>query len=153
MSGGRDGESYPASCIRGLRKKEWIVDDPGGEARVSGEAFMPEKPVTPRDWCEDWLETSINWEDDETVASKTRAQRADKGYPLNPHGVARLTVQAIEETRRVTRVDERLRFERRALHALPHHGNVLFHHQLPKPLQRMVAGTLALASILLGDQA
>jgi hypothetical protein len=153
MSGGRDGESYPASCLRGLRKKEWIVEDPGGETRVNGEAFMPEKQVEPRDWCESWLETSVNWEDDEAVANRTRAQRTEKGHPLNPHGVARLTVEAIEDARRVTRVDERLRFERRPLPDLPHHGNVLFDHQLPKPMQRMVAGTLALASVVLTDSA
>ncbi|MGQ0594332.1 MAG: hypothetical protein ACT4QB_17305 [Gammaproteobacteria bacterium] len=151
MSAGRPGETYPAACLRGLRKKEWIVEDPKSGLRVCGDAFTPEKAAEPRDWCENWLETSVNWEDDHTVVGETRAQRSEKGHPLNPQGVARLTVDAIEESRRLVRVDARLRYERRSQPGLEHHGNVLFDHQLPKQMQRMVAGALALASIVVTD--
>jgi hypothetical protein len=151
MSAGRPGETYPAACLRGLRKREWIFEDTDSGLRAHGEAFTPEKPAQPRDWCENWLETSVNWEDDHAVVGTTRDQRSKKGYLLNTHGVARLTVDAIEKVRRFARVDARLRYERRALPGLEHHGNVLFDHQLPKQMQRMVAGALALASILVTD--
>jgi hypothetical protein len=41
-----------------------------------------------------------------------------------------------------------LRYERRPLLDLPHHGNLLIAGELPKVTQRVIAGALALMSVI-----
>lgn len=150
MDGGRPGESYPPSCLRGLRKRDWIVEDPRRGPTVHGGAFEPDPPQGSRDWSDGWFEISVNWEDDTTIVEAARSQRSSRDLPLNPYGVARLAVEDIEHARVFLRTANDLRYERRSLPNLPHHGNLLIAGELPRATQRMIAGTLALMSVIVG---
>jgi len=99
----------------------------------------------------EWLETSVNWEDDDHAVAFTRAQRSEKGQPLNPHGVVRLPLPAIEHCMANTPIPKTLARERRVVTGNRYHGNLLFEPSMPKQMIRQLAGMLALASKLVPE--
>lgn len=139
--GGRGGETYPLGCFRGLRKSEWVQGD-----RASGDAFTPDGVADPESWRPGSGEVSVNWDDDADTLGFTRDQRSDRGFSLNQHGVARLTVEDIESCRQTLRLFELLWYERKPLASNRYHGNLLFQKELPKQFKRAIAGALGLAS-------
>lgn len=129
------GDGLPSYCLRGLRRKDWIVD-----SNISALAFAPE-PSTSAHRDDGMAETSINWEDDETAIAFTLERRGH-----SEHGVARLPREEIDHIRRLQSCIAKLEYERRALDDNPFHGNLLYAVNCGKPLERMIAGFLALAS-------
>jgi hypothetical protein len=140
----------PGSCLRGIRRQEWLYRSDEG-VHVHQVAFMPEESAMPAADERGWLETSVNWEDDDGAVSFTRAQRTDKGHSLNAHGVARLATTAVHGWIQAAPIRDTLSCERRPLPDNRYHGNLLFHSSLPKPMLRMLAGALALKSRLVPD--
>ncbi len=109
---------------------------------------MPDESARTAEDGRVWRETSVNWEDDGSALPFTRAQTSEKGHPLNPHGVARLGTAAVHRWIQVAPVADTLSCERRPLDGNRYHGNLLFRSTLPKQMQRMLAGVLALQSRL-----
>lgn len=134
----------PSHCLRGIRKKDFLVED---ASALHGAAFEPD-PRTSEHRAGGAAETSINWEDDARVLTMTL-----RNQQLAAHGVARLPRTAIEDANHLpnlatlsARSGERglLFHERAPLPDNPHHGNILFARELPKPLMRLLAGYLAM---------
>lgn len=134
----------PSHCLRGIRKKDFLVE--GASALHSG-AFEPD-PRTAEHRTDGAAETSINWEDDALVVRMTL-----RNQQLAAHGVARLPRTVIEAANHLPNLarlsarssEPRLLFHERApLPDNPHHGNILFARELPKPLMRLLAGYLAM---------
>ena len=150
MSASPGAVEFPAHCLRGLRKQSWLYQTTNG-FHVHQEAFYPDEQGRLEEEYSGWKETSINWEDDEHALRFTREQKSEKGQPLNPHGVARLSLSAIEHCMANTPILNTFTRERRAIPNNRYHGNLLFDPSLPRQMLRMLAGTLALTSRLVTE--
>jgi len=137
---------FPDSCLRGLHKKDYLT-----VRGVSAAAFEPD-PRTAADREDGGQETSINWEDDETVQELTLSQRDARGNICYPHGIARLPRAWIDRVNELPGSESTLTYERRPTLAdpdrpdNPYHGNLVFRADLPTRAVRMIAGALALAA-------
>jgi hypothetical protein len=150
MPAEKGAQELPPCCLRGIRKRGWLYEAPSGSF-VHQEAFMPGETCSVEGNGTGWLETSINWEDDDRAVEFTRAQKSEKGQLLNPHGVVRLPVTAIDHCMANTPIAKTFARERRVLTGNRYHGNLLFEPSLPKQMIRMLAGMLALASKLVPE--
>jgi len=130
---------FPATCLRGLRKPNWVVD---GQF-VDTEAFIPNrKPTVPRH--DGGLETSVNWEDNPSVE---RFTLSDKN--IAPHGAARIATADIENTSRTVKVITKpLACERAAHPRNPYHGNIVYSASTPRIVEKQLAAALAMKSIV-----
>ena len=90
-------------------------------------------------------ETSVNWEDDESVLQITLIDRT-----IAEHGAARLQlVEIYHAASGVRNVQSPLKPERMHRIGNPHHGNIVFARDLVKLQQRQLASALALKSSLI----
>ncbi|WP_146140625.1 hypothetical protein [Haliangium sp. UPWRP_2] len=104
---------------------------------MGSEAFLPDERTGEK--REDGaLETSINWEDGPTALALLQEKRIQ-----SEHGIARLARKTIDNLEGAQGL---LSYERCSLEDNPYHGNILFSKQMPKPLQKMAAAALTLAS-------
>jgi hypothetical protein len=113
------------------------VDDDG---LVLLDAFLPSYKCPNGD-----QETSINWEDDETVEAKTLADRSHA-----EHGAARLPLSELAQIVRKDSASGFLFAERTdpTPHDNPHHGDIVYRqHCQPKRI-KMLANRLAIDSKL-----
>jgi hypothetical protein len=133
LAASRGKQLLPHACLRGLRKKDWVVED-----AVSTLAFTSE--VVERK--DGGREVSVNWEDDAGVEARTLSQ------PNAQHGAARVTVSRIEQINEGT-APPWLGCERAALEDNPHHGNIVYGKSVTKHVEKMIAATLALHSQLI----
>jgi hypothetical protein len=131
---------FPASCLRGIRKQNQITPEGG----VSAEVFYPDRR-TAENRKDGGAEISINWEDEETVLVFTLEFKVGGQYQF-PHGAVRLALSEIDRINRLPSSTGALTYERTPLPDNPHHGNIVFRAGLSKPMERMVAATLALAA-------
>ena len=105
------------------------------------EAFLPDERTAARR-ADGGSETSVNWEDTESVADLTRRQ------PGSSMGVARLSLAEIRRIARGPNVKDALLAERKIDDvANPHHGNLVFPKGMPKVQMKMIANALALESV------
>jgi hypothetical protein len=125
----------PACCLRALRKGDWV-----SQGQVTSLAFVPE-PWKPGGREDGGHETSISWEDDDTVLAFTMRRRDQSGY-----GVARLSRAQIDVVRQLKHCLGALSYERARLVDNHFHGNLVFDKRSLKPTQKMIAAALALGS-------
>jgi hypothetical protein len=129
------GPPLPASCLRGLKKADWVKD-----SIVLTAAFLPDER-TAENRQDGGAEVSVHWEDDSTVEQRALADARQAA-----HGLARLQRARIDWLNGVENCLAALLCERRKLETNPHHGNVVFRAGLGKTHVGMIAGALALAS-------
>ena len=128
----------PSTCLRGLRRKDWVVD-----GLVATEAFVPSKTAEQREDL--GLETSVNWEDDTSVLEFTLADQN-----IAQHGAARVLTDEIRHLSRTTvAVTMPLSCERKRLAGNPYHGNIVYSAKTPQLLQKQLAAALASKSKLI----
>jgi len=137
-----DQTEFPMHCFRGLRSSKWVQN---GE--VKADAFIPDKNTAER--REDGRsETSINFDDDDTVLPMTRADGVNAKY-----GVARLLVSAIDFASLALGMYPKLSYERDPKPSNKAHGNILFEKGLRKAELLTLAAILAVrATIVQGDE-
>lgn len=127
---------FPATCLRGLRKADWVEEN-----IIQTAAFIPEKntSATREDGGQ---ETSINWEDNEGVELFTLSNDATAR-----HGAARISVVSIQATSDQTfPVKAPLFFERKRIPGNDYHGNIVFKAEVNRRLAVMLAASLATKS-------
>ncbi len=81
-------------------------------------------------------ETSVNWEDDDTVLPDTQR------HSNAAHGVARVQLSEIRRINNAPNTRDALLAERTA--GDPHHGNIVYRRDLAKLHRKMIATALAL---------
>lgn len=125
-------ENYPDALLRGIRDSKLIVED-----QVSTMVFYPnEKTKELRD--DGYMETSINWEDDENALNFT--------IKLFPNGAVRLPKVELEHINRYPTSRDDLLYERSPQENNSYHGNILFRGDLPKSILRLRSASLASAA-------
>jgi hypothetical protein len=137
-----DVDILPTACLRGLRKKDWVVED----QFIATEAFLPDaRTAEKRADC--GMETSVNWEDNPKVVELTLEDRSTA-----EHGAARLERAHIESVSSGAAVTAPLLCERQVLPGNDHHGNIVFSKGLNKVIRVQLAGALANKSKLVRRQ-
>lgn len=127
---------YPVYCLRGLRSPSWLEN-----GIVKTEAYLPD-PRTQQTRGDSWAETSINWEDDDSVCKFTLSKRAQA-----EHGAARLKRAEIDRiTNHTPNCQNKVRYVRSSKPDNPYHGDILFDMNPPKHVHKMIAAALALHS-------
>jgi len=130
----------PDHCLRGLRTADLSKD-----GQVSAQAFKPnEKTAGARD--DGAQESSVNWEDDDTVLHQTLTARNESGSLLFAHGAVRVPRAELDHVAGLPQVQHGFSYERSALPGNPYHGNLLFHKHLPKQTINLIIAFLALVS-------
>jgi hypothetical protein len=102
--------------------------------------YMPDDR-TSRDRQDSGSETSINWEDNDTVLDFTLRNPSH-------YGAAHLQCITIDYLNTQPGSLNALTYERDPKEDNPYHGNIVFRQGLSNPAKRMIAGFLALASTL-----
>lgn len=135
---------FPEHCLRGLRESKNLITIASGKALVDTTAFLPDYRTAESNG-HGWVETSINWEDDDGATQMAFSARQQAEY-----GAARLPLSEIE---RIAATNGGLRHERKQTTVGDvinnYHGNLLYDPSLPKSFHKMVASALALASAFL----
>lgn len=127
----------PISCLRGLRKQDWVDD----RFIISSEAFEPD-PRTAAKRRDGGKETSINWEDDVEAEKFTLADKNNARY-----GAARImTDQIVQTSNTAAALAMPLLCERQRLPENHYHCNIIYSANLNKRGERLLAAALALKS-------
>ena len=127
----------PNSCLRGLRKLDWVDD----QFIISSAAFEPD-PKTAKLRPDGGKETSVNWEDDSNVESFTLNDKNTAQF-----GAARIfTAHIVQMSSRAAAVVMPLSCERQRIPGNEYHGNIVFSANLNKRVERLLAASLALHS-------
>jgi hypothetical protein len=130
---------YPLNCIKGIpNKKDFIVED--GSVGSNLFHFKLEN-VRP----DGWVEQSINWEDDDTVAEFTLNQRKTDGTIQFKAGIAIIPREEIDRVNKQPTVRGLLSYERQILENNPFHGNILLKAGVPKLTMKKIAAAIAIA--------
>jgi hypothetical protein len=127
----------PDSCLRGLRKQDWVDD----RFIISAAAFEPDSR-TAAGRKDGGKETSVNWEDDSKVESFTFEDKINAQY-----GAARIsTTQIVQTSNTAAALATPLSCERQRLPGNQYHGNIVYSANLNKRMERLLAASLALKS-------
>ena len=129
---------YPPTCIKGVPNVTFLND----EGCVGMQLFLFDGSG---DRGDGWLESSVNWRDDEEAVAVTLRQRKADGQIQFRIGAALLPRDEIEQLRRRPLLIGLLEYERRPLDDNPYHGNILVRAGTSKPTRNLIASGLALA--------
>ena len=130
--------SYPAECLKG------ITDDVSVQDGLIGSNLFQFR-INP-DRSDDYLESSINWNDDSNALTFTLAQVKENNIKQFKQGVAILPRNEIDRLRKRASVNKLLSYERQKLEDNPYHGNLVLRQGLHKAIMRTISAGLALAS-------
>lgn len=128
---------YPENCLKGIPNPEFVYSD----GKIAAHLFHFNTNANRND---DWIEQSINWQDNEGVTHFTLDQRKEDGDYQFRIGIAVIPRHAIDGLRRKQVVAGLLSYERAPLENNPYHGNILLHNRAPKPTMKMIAAGIAL---------
>jgi hypothetical protein len=134
--------NFPETCLRGLRKLDWV-----DENIIQTPAYVPDHRTaeTRKDGGQ---ETSINWEDDAGVEEFTLSNKDNAKY-----GAARISASHIQATSDQTQMfKDSLSYERKPLDGNDYHGNIVFKADLNRRTVKMLAAALALKSAFVPPQ-
>ena len=128
---------FPDNCIKGLPNNSINSD-----GTIAGFVF-DFKPNDSRD--DEWLENSINWEDDDYAIAVTLNQRKDEKLQF-PLGVATLPRRVIDKLNTLPTIKGRnlLSYERQSLKHNHYHGNILLKPDTETGTKRRILAVLAL---------
>jgi hypothetical protein len=125
-------DDYPDFCLRGLRKSDINNNS------LNSNAFYPDEN-TASTRLDRGMETSINWEDNETVVELT--------LHYFPTGYARIARSAIHTVNSLPGVNNSLSYERKPENNNPYHGNIVYKTGLTKSQMRAISTSIILCSI------
>jgi hypothetical protein len=133
---------FPDNCIRGIQKIKYVHQDTD---TVSSQLFLPNER-TSKDRPDKGQETSINWEDNDTVLEFTLDSRDenDQTKLAFPHGAVRLPRHVIDKVINEANTINAITYERNKLPNNNFHGNIVFRAELPRHTITMIANVFAL---------
>jgi hypothetical protein len=124
---------YPANFLRGISDSNYLTPD----NTVSGAAFHFDK----KHCVGDWIENSINWEDDAGAVVTLFSQKNKKGLPQFRAGAILGPISCLDEIKALT--NGILSYERKQLENNPYHGNLLLKKNTHKYDMENVSGMIA----------
>ena len=126
---------FPARCLRGI-------------PNTSQEFLYPDGTVTPAvfqfmDRDEEWMDLSINWEDDNGASETLLNQTKQDGEIQFKAGYAIIPREEIDHYSRQPAILGALSYDRKPLDNNIYHGNILLLRNIPKLKKRTVQAVLA----------
>jgi hypothetical protein len=133
-----DKNTFPDNFLRGISDESCITP---GETCLSGGAFEFDPNAERED---DLLESSICWEDDDTVVELMLKQKKEglKEKVQFKVGVGVLSCDCINIINNSPGLKNILKYERKKLHDNPYHGNLLINNKTHKIKRRNLSGML-----------
>lgn len=130
---------FPDNCLRGIPNKDFLVKEDGS---ASAHLFFFSSEQSNRE--DEWIEQSINWEDDGSVIQFTLNQKKDSGDSQFKAGIAKIPRREIDRLNRLPSVNGVLSYERSLLETNQYHGNLLLKNNVAKLTMKKIAASLAM---------
>src|SRR3970040_2044081 len=133
-------DDFPEFCIRGIQKSKHVNSDD----TVQSILFRPDNRTSEKR-ADKGQETSINWDDNETVLEFTLDSK-DEDNPnalAFPHGAVRLARTRLDDVISGAATTNMIFYERDRLEHNEFHGNIVFNAGLPDHTINMIASTFA----------
>ena len=130
--------TYPHRLIKGLLNYTYL--DESDHSIVLPSTFNFDEKYTRED---DWIEQSINWEDDQEAINFTLNQKKD-GSILFPAGLAVVPTKEIVNLRKTSHLRNRFSYERKESDENKYHGNLVLNKETPKILRKMLRDVIAI---------
>jgi hypothetical protein len=129
---------FPDNCLKGIPNVTYLT----AHHRVASHLFYFDLKSFRR--SDEWLEQSVNWEDDGSAIGFTPGQRDNRGDKQFEAGVAVLPRCEVDRANRAPMYAGWLSYERDSLADNPYHGNILLRKNVDKAEMKMIAGVLAM---------
>lgn len=129
---------FPNNCIRGIPNNDFLLPD----GSIASHLFYFKQEQVRYD---QWIEQSINWQDDDSAIEFTLGQKKEDGQLHFNAGVVIIPRDGIDSLNRLPAVHGMLSYERQPLADNYYHGNILLKAGLPKHTMKYIAASLALA--------
>ena len=129
---------YPERFIKGIPHNNLINDDGIADQQLFAFIDRGERE-------DDWIEQSINWQDNEEVINFTLNQTR-KGEIHYKAGVALVLTEELERLKRRPQYMGKIDYERNMTEDNPYHGNLLIIRTLSKPTKNAISAHLAILS-------
>ena len=130
--------TFPSTFLRGIPDSTFVLED----GTVATHLFYFNEEHSRND---DWIEQSINWEDNPTALEVIFNQRKENGELQFKTGVTRIPREEIDRLSRQPTVTGMLTYERSPFEHNPYHGNLLLRSNVQKPTMKKIAAGIALA--------
>ena len=132
---------YPDELIRGISHESYIDE----EGRPLASMFQFDDAGR----SDGFLETSINWYDDEHALRLTLEQRKrnDASEYQFKVGVAILSRRQLDSTIHSPNAKGAIDYERQMIEGNPYHGNILLKSNLEKQIRNMMSAAIALMCV------
>ena len=125
---------YPDNFLRGVSNSDLVSSD-----GISAAAFQFDDKGN-----QEWLEQSINWEDDDGSIVKLFKQKKDDVSIKFKVGALRVPRECMNYINRLPNTKDVLLCERIILDDNPYHGNLLLKRTTQKRIKRNVEASIAL---------
>ena len=125
---------YPDNFLRGVSDNNLVSSD-----GISAAAFQFDDKGN-----QEWLEQSINWEDDDGSIVNLFKQKKDDGSIQFKVGALRVPRQCMNYINMLPNTKDVLSCERKILDDNQYHGNLLLKRTTQKRIKRNVEATIAL---------
>lgn len=136
---------FPATCLRGLVSSRCRDGN-----QVRPEAFEENKKTAEKRREDgrkpDGTEASINWEEKPEALALLRQSDQSK------HGIARLSLDALEKVGHYPGLENCLHWEYHRLKRNPYHGNIVYLEGVMKPRKLAIQHMLAQAAKIVEDE-
>lgn len=129
---------YPESCIKGIPNLDFVIM---GQVAPTLFAFQENRVRV-----DNFIEESINWNDDDLAIGFTLSQTKEDGTFQFKFGVAILPLIKIDELRNRPSFIDILTYERQPLQGNRYHGNILVKSRIHTHQKRLICAGLALSS-------
>ncbi|PWB56018.1 MAG: hypothetical protein C3F13_02855 [Anaerolineales bacterium] len=129
---------FPDHCLRGLRDKDHYTEY---DNTITLKGYLPDTR-TQHTREDKGYETSINWEDTDSVIEFT-LNTQESGKKSFPFGIVRLPLVEIQRIIDNEATKNMISYERCPVDGNEYHGNIVFQAGLSQLKQNMIASVLA----------
>lgn len=131
--------TLPENCIKGIPNDQFLTPEGGVYTNVFEFATGHRS--------DGWMESSVNWQDDEHALAFTLAQTRSDGALQFRAGAAILSRYEIDSLIARPNIGNRVSYERQTLPENSYHGNILLSANTSKPTMNMIRALLAIACV------
>lgn len=128
---------FPEEFIKGVPNKNFLDE----EGNPGMQLFYIELKQGAAIRDDGFIESSINWRDDDNAIKHILQQEKEPGKLQFQEGAALLSRLELD---RIKLKDQRLTYERRPIEGNCYHGNILLAENVPKSVMRKIAAAIAL---------
>jgi len=132
-------KDFPESCVRGIPNPDYVYEN---NTMLELDAFQFQRSHHNKEW----LEESINWNDEENVINFTLQTKEKNGDIKYRGGVALIPERKLRKLKARFRTLNLFDYERSPIDGInPYHGNLLIKTGINKTRKRVIRSAIVLA--------